>query len=179
MNNKYIFTSERLGFRNWTTDDLIEFTAMNQDKEVMKFFPKLLTENDTLTFIERLQNDYYEHLYCYFATEILSTGEFIGFVGLGKQSYKTKYTPAIDIGWRLKRSAWGNGYATEGAKKCLEYAFINLKINSIISVCTEKNKNSEKVMQKIGMQKIGFFNHPKLKDYPKLEKCICYKIVRV
>jgi len=54
-------------------------------------------------------------------------------IGLAFQEYKTKFTPAIDIGWRLKRSAWGKGYATEGAKRCLEYAFNELKISRRIN----------------------------------------------
>ncbi len=179
MKREYIFTSERLGFRNWDADDISQFSAMNRDSEVMRHFPKRLAENETLMLMQRFQDHYEKNGYCYFATEILSSGEFIGFIGLAYQSYETAYTPAIDIGWRLKKSAWGKGYATEGAKKCLEYAFEELKINNIISVCTENNKNSENVMKKIGMYKAGMFNHPKLKDYPNLERCVCYKIKKV
>ena len=112
----------------------------------------------------------------YFATEILKTGEFIGFIGLAYQDYKTDFNPAVDIGWRLKKSSWGNGYATEGSKRCLEYAFIELKLERVISTCTEKNTNSENVMKKIGMIKKGMFNHPKLKEFPEYEKCIWYEI---
>ena len=107
---------------------------------------------------------------------VLETGEFIGFIGLAFQNYKTAFTPATDIGWRLKKSAWGNGYATEGAKKCLEFGFNKLNLKKIISTCTVKNSKSESIMKKIGMEKIGEFNHPKLKEYPEHEKCICYEI---
>lgn len=87
-------------------------------------------------------------------------------IGLAHQKYKTIYTPAIDIGWRLKKSAWGNGYATEGAKRCLEHAFNELNILKVIAVCTVHNKKSEKVMQKIGMVKKGSFMHPEVSMYP-------------
>ncbi len=173
---EYIFKSERLGFRNWRDTDLTEFAKINADLEVMEHFPKPLKEKETLEFIERLKNHYIKNGYTYFATEVLNTGEFIGFIGLAFQDYKTDFTPAVDIGWRLKRSAWGKGYATEGAKACLEFAFNKLNLEAIISTCTEKNSKSEHVMQKIGMQKLGEFNHPKLKEYPKYEKCICYGI---
>jgi len=72
----------------------------------------------------------------------------------------------------------GERYATEGAKRCFEFAFDKLKIEKIISTCTMNNKKSENVMKKIGMKKIGEFKHPNLKDYPEYEKCICYEIYK-
>jgi RimJ/RimL family protein N-acetyltransferase len=172
----YIFKSERLGFRNWRKDDISEFAELNADIEVMEHFPKTLSYQETNEFIERLQNHYDKNGYNYFATEILKTGELIGFIGLAYQDYETDFNPATDLGWRLKRSVWGKGYATEGAKRCLEFAFSELKLKRVISTCTLKNRKSENVMKKIGMIKKGEFNHPELKDYPKFEKCIWYEI---
>ena len=173
---KYIFKSERLGFRNWRTDDLNEFSKINSDIDVMQHFPSILSITETEEFILRLQNHYTSKGYNYFATEILETGELIGFIGLADQTYQTKFSPATDIGWRLKKSAWGKGYATEGAKRCLEYAFNDLNITRIISTCTINNKKSEHVMKKIGMIKKGDFLHPKLKSFPKYENCTWYEI---
>ncbi|WCO00332.1 GNAT family N-acetyltransferase [Psychroserpens ponticola] len=178
MKKDYIFKSERLGFRNWNKNDLNEFAEINADLEVMEYFPNPLTTSETSEFIDRLQKHYDNKGYNYFATELLETGELIGFIGLAYQEYQTKFTPATDIGWRLKKSVWGNGYATEGAKKCLEFAFNTLNLEKIISVFTEKNIKSEQVMKKIGMKKIGTFKHPKLKKHPKFETCICYEIHR-
>jgi len=176
MNDHYIFKSERLGFRNWRADDLTEFSKLNSDEDVMEHFPNVLTESETADFIKRLQKHYSEKKYTYFATEILETGEFIGFIGLAYQDYETEYTPATDIGWRLNQSAWGKGYATEGAKVCLEYAFNVLNLENVISTCVLQNVNSEHVMKKIGMKKMGTFNHPKLKEFPEYEHCVCYEI---
>jgi len=176
LKKEYIFKSDRLGFRNWNKSDLTEFAKINADLEVMKHFPKPLTEIETAAFIDRLKNHYIKHGFNYFATEILESGELIGFIGLAFQDYKTDFTPAVDIGWRLKKGVWEKGYATEGAKKCLELAFNELNLEKIISTCTEKNSKSENVMKKIGMEKMGVFKHPKLKEYPEYEKCICYGI---
>lgn len=172
----YLFTSERLGFRNWSEDDLQEFAEMNADPEVMEHFPNTLTKNESKEFIQRLQKHYKDYGYNYFATEVLETGELIGFIGLAHQQYTSEFTPAVDIGWRLKKSAWKKGYATEGAKRCLTYAFDTLKIARVISTFTINNLKSENVMKKIGMTKLGEFKHPKLKGYPKFEKCFCYEI---
>ncbi len=176
LNNTYFFKSERLGFRNWMDSDLDEFAKLNSDLEVMEHFPKTLTKEETEKFIKRLKAHYTENGYSYFAIEILNTGEFIGFIGLAFKDYKSDFTPAVDIGWRLKKSAWGKGFATEGAKKCLELAFNELNLDKVISTCTERNYKSENVMKKIGMKKVGEFKHPQLKDYPDYEKCLCYEI---
>ena len=174
--NEYLFKSERLGFRAWRKEDVEEFAKLNSDREVMEHFPEILSKKEVEEFIEKLQSHFATNGYTYYATEILATKEFIGMIGLAFQEYKTNFTPATDIGWRLKRNAWGKGYATEGAKRCLEYAFKELGIKSIISVCTIKNNKSESVMKKIGMTKIGEFNHPKLMNYPAYEKHFCYEI---
>ena len=177
MDSNYIFTSERLGFRNWREEDIAPFAQMNKDTEVMRHFPKTLTTQESTELIDRLKKHYIEHGYTYYAVEVLTTGELIGFIGIAYQDYETPFTPATDIGWRLKTSAWGKGYATEGALKCLEFAFNELHLSHIVSVCTENNTSSENVMKKIGMTKKGIFKHSKLKDYPALEKCLWYEIM--
>lgn len=178
MNNNYLFTSKRLGFRKWSMKDLDQFTALNADKEVMKHFPKSLTKEETKAYIIRLQKHYEDFGHNYYATEIKDTGEFIGFIGLAYQDFDSNFTPNVDIGWRLKKLAWGKGYATEGAKKCLEIAFKELQINKIISTCILQNKSSEKVMQKIGMHKVNTFKHPKLNEYPEIQTCVLYEITK-
>lgn len=176
MKKEYIFKSERLGFRNWDNEDLLEVTNMNADLDVMEHFPKPLTENESEKLIGRLQKHYERYGFTYFATEVLETKELIGFIGLVWQNYQSEFTPAVDIGWRLIKSSWGNGYATEGARRCLDFAFNELDLEKIISTFTEKNIKSENVMKKIGMKRMGEFDHPQLTDYLELGKCICYEI---
>ena len=178
MRNEYIFKSERLGFRNWKDEDLEEFAKLNSDEEVMKHFPKTLSNKEVVEFIERLKTHYEKNGFTYYATEILGSKEFIGMIGIAKQEYKTNFTPAIDIGWRLKRNAWGKGYATEGAKRCIEHAFNELDIIKIISVCVVKNKKSENVMKKLGMKRKGEFNHPEIINHPEYKKHVCYEIIK-
>ncbi|GAA4281633.1 GNAT family N-acetyltransferase [Gaetbulibacter aestuarii] len=176
MKNNYLFTSERLGFREWTLDDLDDFAAMNADPEVMAHFPKPLTREESEEFINRLQKHYKTYGHCYYAAEIKDTGERIGFIGLAYQTFNSQFTPATDIGWRLKRSAWGKGYATEGAQRCLELAFQDLHLKQIFATCTIQNNRSEQVMKKIGMTRLAEFKHPKLAAYPEHENCVCYRI---
>ncbi len=175
-NKKYLLKTERLGLRNWLPSDEAPFSEMSQDKEVMKYFPKLLNKEDSKNFIARMQNNFETYGFCYFAMDILESGEFIGFTGILHQNYKSKFTPCVDIGWRLKKSAWGNGFATEAAMACLDFAFSELELNEIYSFATINNKGSEAVMKKIGMNYIDTFNHPSLINNKDIKKCIVYKI---
>ncbi len=174
MNSPYIFTSERLGFRNWTDADLLPMSAINADEEVMAFFPQTYDQEQTAAFIARMQQLYLEKGYCYFAVETLSDREFIGFIGLAWQTYEAPFTPCVDIGWRLATKAWGNGYATEGAQRCLDYAFKTLRLESVNAVAPIRNIRSVSVMKKIGMEPSCYFRHPLLMEHPQLVDCVCY-----
>ena len=176
MLENYIFTSERLGFREWKTTDVSRLYEIHSNPNVMKFFPTIPSLEETEAFIKRMQIQYKESGYCYFAVERLDTHECIGFIGLSYQTYDAEFTPCVDIGWRLDEAFWFNGYATEGAKACLRYAFNVLKLEEIIAVCPKVNIPSEKVMKNIGMKKAFEFNHKALSNYPELECCVCYKI---
>ena len=172
----YIFKSERLGFRNWTEFDIKKMAEINSDSEVMEYFPDTQSIIQTEEFIVRMQKQLLKKGFCYFAVEELKNNNFIGFIGLSEQNFKASFTPMIDIGWRLSKQYWKKGYATEGAKRCLSYAFNTLNLNSISATCPVINKNSEHVMKKIGMVKIQTFIHPALKNHNNLEQCVLYTI---
>ena len=177
MSNNYLFTSKRLGFRNWNSNLFDSFAELNANELVMEHFPNTLSLVETKAFITKFQAHYITYHFTYFAVELKETKEFIGFIRLAYQDYEAVSNPSTDIGWRLKPSAWGNGYATEGAKRCLEYAFNVLDLERITSVCPLSNKSSEHVMKKIGMTKKATFKHPKLKAFKHLEDCVWYEIV--
>lgn len=176
MKSRYLFCSDRLGFRNWLAEDLKELSEMNADREVMAFFPGIQSRQDSADFIERMQALYQRTGFCYFAVEVLKTQEFIGFTGLSEQTFEAEFTPCVDIGWRLKRSAWNSGYATEGAKACLKFAFEKTDLKQIYAIAPAVNTKSEAVMKKIGMHKTGTFLHPKLRSDKWLQECVLYSI---
>jgi RimJ/RimL family protein N-acetyltransferase len=108
----------------------------------------------------------------------LDTAEFIGFIGLADQDYEADFTPCVDIGWRLKRSAWHNGFATEGAQRCLSFAFNEIGIDRVYAVAPKVNLRSEHIMQLAGMRKLEEFSHPRLLDDDRLRGCILYGMDR-
>lgn len=172
----YLFTSQRLGFRPWTTDDLDNMAVINADPEVMRYFPKTYDVKGTRDFIERMHTEFSNNGFCYFATEILETQELIGFIGLFEQSFEAEFNPCVDIGWRLSKKEWGKGYATEGAKACLDFGFTTMELSIIMAICPVINVPSENVMKKIGMEKQLTFKHPNLQGYPRIEDCFMYSI---
>ena len=176
LSTSYLFATQRLGFRLWRETDLNDMTAINKDVDVMRFFPSTQTKDDTVSFIQRMQSQYRDKSFCYFAVDLLSENKFIGFVGLSSPNYEADFTPCIDIGWRLARDRWGYGYATEGARKCLNYGFKDLGLDKIVATAPEINKPSISIMKKIGMTKTKDFIHPLLLNNKELKKCVLYEI---
>ena len=172
----FIFQSERLGFRNWLSEDFSAMHAVSSDPEVMKFFPSTKTESETQSFIERMQRLCNEKAYCYFPAIFKSTNQVIGFIGICDQNFEAPFNPSIDIGWRIHKDFWNLGLATEGAKACLNYAFEILKIEEIVSVAPVINTGSINVMKKIGMQHSHNFDHPLLLEHENLKTCALFKI---
>jgi len=171
----YIIKTSRLGLRQWQASDKIPFAELNSDPIVMEHFPKVLSSEESDTLHELLKTHFEEHGFTYFAVDEVTTDQFIGFIGMKHQTYEANFTPAIDIGWRLLPAFWGKGYATEGAKACLDNAKEQFGIEEIISVCTHTNTSSEKVMHKLGMQRAYSFDHPALDPPSELNPCVLYK----
>ncbi|MCC6372532.1 MAG: GNAT family N-acetyltransferase [Bacteroidia bacterium] len=174
--SEFILKSERLGFRAWQESDIAPFAEMNSDPVVMEFFPGLRSYQESKTATESFNKLIEKKGFGFFAVECLHNSEFIGFIGLNQPSFTSYFTPCLEIGWRLKTSAWNKGYATEGALACLEFGFKKLKAPEIFSFTSQLNQRSERVMQKAGMIKTGEFLHPKIEGGHALEKHVLYQI---
>ncbi len=122
---RYI-TTQRLALRKWIDADFMPFAAMNKDAEVMQFFPKILTDDETASMIKRIDAHFHKYGYGLFAIEKIATKQFIGFSGFMVPAFKSFFTPCIEIGWRIKKEEWNKGFATEAAKACLQYGFKTL-----------------------------------------------------
>ena len=176
MPNNYLFQSQRLGFRTWNKEDISLYAQMNADLQVMEHFPRTLTLAESTASAEKQINNFLEKGYCYFATDELKSGKFIGMIGISDKDFDSEFTPCADLGWRLAKEYWGKGYATEGAKRCLQYGFETLELPRIVSIAPKVNLPSIQVMKKIGMQFLQDFRHPLLLENKKLVNCVCYEI---
>lgn len=178
MKKQIEIETDRLILRQWTKDDLTPFILMNQNPEVMKYFPKISTPEETENLYNIIIQEFSQSGYGLYATEEKQSGSFIGFIGFHFTKLDLDFCPSIEIGWRLNNLYWNKGYATEGAKACLEHGFKFLNFDEIYSFTSIENKQSQRVMQKIGLKFNQYFNHPAVTENHPLEKHICYYIHR-
>jgi RimJ/RimL family protein N-acetyltransferase len=173
-----VLETERLWLRHWREADEDPMCAINQDSEVMAYFPELQDRATTLRFFEKVRTHFAEHGYGLWAVEEKSSGEFIGFIGLMAVDFEAHFTPAVEIGWRLASSHWRRGLATEGASAVLRYAFTALDLDEIVSFTSVDNKASRRVMEKIGLQRgvADDFDHPQLPDGHVLRAHVLYRL---
>jgi RimJ/RimL family protein N-acetyltransferase len=119
--------TSRLVLRRWRDEDRAPFAALNADPEVMRYFPRTLTRAESDMMVDRIEASFDEHGYGLWAVDVVRAGAgvsgFIGFVGLAWQRFPAHFTPALEIGWRLARHAWGHGYASEAATAARDFAF--------------------------------------------------------
>jgi RimJ/RimL family protein N-acetyltransferase len=138
--------TERLVLRRWLQRDREPFAAMNADPEVMAHFPAPLTREESDALVDRIEAGFAEHGFGLWALEVRSAGAFIGFTGLAVPSFEAAFTPAVEIGWRLQRPAWGQGYATEAARAALAVAFDQTGMREVVSFTSTVNDRSQAVM---------------------------------
>lgn len=152
---------------------------MNADPQVMEHFPSVLSAEESDKLYKKLLSHYDEHGYTFYAVDRtdLAVPQFVGMIGIANPSFQLDYGAEwTEIGWRTIPSSWGIGLGSEGAARVIKYAFEELGKESIYSFTTTTNKKSERVMQKIGMEHIGFFEHPLVKKSSPLCTHTLYRI---
>jgi len=177
--NNYLET-ERLICRPWRTEDLDPFSALCADPEVMRYFPSTLTRLETHALMDRAMAKQEKDGFCFAPVVTRTENEFLGFVGLSIPSYPTPlpFDPCVEIGWRLKRSAWGKGFASEAATAWLRFGFETINLTEVVSFTAAQNHPSRKVMERIGMSRdvAGDFDHPILDKDHLLAKHVLYRL---
>ena len=170
--------TDRLVLRQWRDEDWAPFAALNADPEVMRHFPSTLDEQESNAFAYRNAALLEVQGYGLWAVEVLATGEFVGFVGLNQPRWEASFTPCTEVGWRLARSAWGQGYAKEGARAALAVAFGPLGLDEVVSFTTVSNTRSRAVMERLGMTRDAAedFDHPKLDPSSPLRRHVLYRL---
>jgi 3-dehydroquinate dehydratase / shikimate dehydrogenase len=183
MNKESIIQTDRLILRQWHDEDLEPFAHLNADPHVREYFPGLLSRQESDASV-KLASDHIQRCgWGFWSASLIQTDEFIGFIGLEDVYFSApfnKFTPAVEIGWRLAFDHWGKGYATEGATAALEYGFNALNLEEIVSFTPVQNMRSRNVMKKIGMhhKPEDDFDHPKLSADHPLRKHVLYRLER-
>ncbi|QFZ81826.1 GNAT family N-acetyltransferase [Variovorax paradoxus] len=156
------FDTPRLRVRQWRESDLAPFFALACDPQVMEFLLPLPTRAESDAAANRARALVAQNGWGFWAVERKDTGEFIGFTGLNVPMATLPFSPCVEIGWRLARASWGQGFATEAARGALQVGFAQLGLNEIVAFTAEGNVRSAAVMTRLGMHEdvAGAFDHP-------------------
>lgn len=176
-----MINTARLTLRDWQIGDHEPFNAICRDPEVMAFLGPLQSQADTDAAIARLQTTAATHGHTFWAIEHRVDGAFLGFCGL-------KIAPegvagiegAVEIGWRLRRDAWGKGFAHEAAAASLDWGWANLPVHRIIAMTTPDNARSQALMRRLDMVRRHDrdFDHPALAIDDPLRPHVLFEILR-
>jgi RimJ/RimL family protein N-acetyltransferase len=140
--------TDRLVLRGWRDDDLDAHAAMAADPEVERFLSGPLDRSQAWRSMALHAGHWALRGYGNWVVERKADGEVLGRVGL----WNPEGWFGIEVGWKLARHAWGNGYATEAARAAVEWGFANLPTDEIISVIDPGNERSIRVAERLGMQ---------------------------
>jgi RimJ/RimL family protein N-acetyltransferase len=172
--------TERLVLRGWTDSDRPAFANLNGDLRVMEFLPGPLSPRESDELFDKIQSHIRAHGFGLYAVELPRKCSFIGYIGLAIPSFKAKFTPCVEIGWRLAAEHWNQGLATEGARAVVRHAFENLGIPELVSFTVPANNPSRRVMEKLGMTRdpAEDFEHPRLPEGHPLRRHVLYRLRR-
>ena len=145
--------TERLVIRSFADDDIDRFTEIFTDPVVMQYIS--LRGYTVPDLLEMYGRRYRERGYTFWAL-CDRDGHVLGDVGFG--TYEDSGDP--ELGWTLARDAWGHGYATEGARACIDALFANTKHDRIVALVDTRNERSLRTAERIGMQRVGEVDHP-------------------
>ena len=145
--------TQRLTLRGLREEDLDAYADMCGDPEVMRYIGngKPLSHRQSWRSMAMILGHWQLRGYGMWAVEERQSGELIGRIGC----WQPEGWPGFEIGWMLRRTYWGRGLATEGAKAAMDYAFRELQRSHVISVISPENAASSRVAQKLGEKPEG------------------------
>ncbi|HWZ62181.1 MAG TPA: GNAT family N-acetyltransferase [Steroidobacteraceae bacterium] len=171
-------STARLTLRPWREADLGPFAELNADPEVMQFMPARLSREQSDALASHAAAALAARRFGLWALELQATAEFLGYVGLAEVGFTAHFTPCREVLWRLKRLAWGHGYATAATRACLTFAFATLRAPEVVAFTVPRNSRSRAVMERLGMHHdpAADFEHPRLPEGHPLRAHVLYRI---
>jgi len=161
-----VIETPRLLLRSWREEDLDPFAALNADPEVMRHFPSTLSRAESAALAARYQTHIEQHGFGRWGVERRDDGAFLGFSGPMSLSPPNPLAPGAEMGWRLARRFWGEGYATEASRAAIDYCLARLGLEQIVAFTATTNLPSQAVMARLGMARREDldFDHPNLPE---------------
>jgi RimJ/RimL family protein N-acetyltransferase len=157
--------TDRLLLRRWRAEDREPLAAINADPEVMRFIGTgaVLGRGLSDDLVVRFEREWRERGFGLWAVAALDDPDerLLGFCGLTVPTFLPSVLPAVEIGWRFARAAWGSGYATEAARAAVAFGFAPERgIEEILAIVDPLNERSLRVCEKLGMTARPDRTHP-------------------
>jgi RimJ/RimL family protein N-acetyltransferase len=143
-----ILETERLRLREMADSDLDQMAALLGDPEVMRYYPAPKSRDEAQRWIDWNKRNYAEHGFGLWVVESIE-GDFVGDCGLTWQTVDG--TREVEVGYHVRRSAQGNGYATEAATACVQFAR-KRGIERLVAIINPANTASQRVAVKVGLK---------------------------
>jgi len=158
----HILDTDRLILRRMSQVDFKAQCRLLSDSKTMSSWPNAFTKDDVRTWILRSMESYSNNGFGRYIVQRKKDGKIIGDVGF----FLTEVNGLmeVDLGYIISSENWGQGYATEAARACLEYGLYELKIQRIVAHMSVENVASEKVAKNIGMIKICEYDNSRNND---------------
>ena len=170
--------TERLVLGGWDDEATEGLFRLSSDPEVMRHFPAPATREQVEGLVRRHGDNLAAGRPGLYAVRVRATERFIGFVGLATPTFEAAFTPCVEVGWRLARDAWGNGFATEAAREVLRHGFETLGLSEIVSFTAVVNEPSIAVMRRLGMRTdpAEDFDHPSVPAGHPVRRHVLYRL---
>lgn len=178
MGNDTVIETERLILRHWRDADREPFHAMSRDPDVMRYLGELQSREESDAGIDRCIGYQEAYGHTFWALERKEDNALLGFCGI-KQVRDDGIEPdpgTPEIGWRLRRDAWGQGYAKEAAIAAMDYAFGTLDAEFVTAFTVPGNEGSWGLMERLGMERREDLDYWNPDWSPRLGKGIVYRI---
>ena len=164
-----------IALRQWRDGDLPRFQEMNADPEVMRFFPKLLSPDESAGMLDRLRGQIEARGWGLWAVEV--DGLLAGFTGLSQPTFAAHFTPCVEIGWRFRKEYWGRGIAYGAALQAESFGYQTLGLAELVSFTAAINLRSRRLMERLGFTRDprDDFEHPSLEAGHRLRGHVLYR----
>ncbi|WP_042352859.1 GNAT family N-acetyltransferase [Bacillus massiliigorillae] len=149
---KKILETDRIYLREMTVEDYDQLCEILQDEEVMYAYEHAFSDEEVQNWLTNQLKRYNQYRFGLWAIIDKRTGSFIGQAGLTMQPVED--TDKLEIGYLLKKKYWHQGFATEAAIACRDYAFHQLHYDYVTSIIRDNNEASKAVAKRVGMKKV-------------------------
>ncbi len=182
---RVLLRTPRLLLCTWSQEDAEVLLALSRDPEVMRWFPGPATREQVEQLVTRHREGLAAGRPGLYAVHTRATepggSRCLGFVGLAVPRFEPPFTTTgswTEIGWRLRRDAWGHGYATEAARETLRHGFEVLGLDEVVSFTAVGNEPSRAVMRRLGMSRdpSDDFDHPALEPGHPLRRHVLHRL---